>query len=89
MMGAVNYPNNSVIQFDSIYHTRDHCHSLLCTTDLVPCCSASQGGNWHQVYMNGSIMTIVPTIPITKAERMMDHFALLAIDKLSPCNPRI
>ena len=62
MLGAVHYPNNSVIQFDSIYHTGDQCHSLLCTTDLVPCCSASQGGNWYKVHMNGSLIN-VPTIP--------------------------
>lgn len=53
MLGGVKYPNNSVIQFDSIYYTPDHCHSLLCTTDRVPCCSDSQRGNWYHVQSNG------------------------------------
>lgn len=60
MLGGVHYPNNSVIQFDSIYYTPDHCHSLLCTTDRVPCCSNSQSGNWYNVQPNGSFVR-VPT----------------------------
>jgi hypothetical protein len=61
MLGGINYPNNSVIQFDSIYYTSDHCHSLLCTTDRVPCCSDSQGGNWYRVASNGSFINAVST----------------------------
>ena len=61
MLGDVNYPNNSVIEFDSIYYTPDHCHSLLCTTDRVPCCSDSQGGNWYHVRSNGSFINVVST----------------------------
>ncbi len=61
MLGGVNYPNNSIIQFDSIYYTSDHCHSLLCTTDRVPCCSDSQGGNWYRVGSNGSFTNVVST----------------------------
>ena len=49
MLNGVNYPNNSIIQYDSIYNSFDYCHSLLCTTDRVPCCTVSQGGNWYQV----------------------------------------
>ena len=65
MLGGVNYPNNSVIQFDSIYYTPDHCHSLLCTTDWVPCCSGSQGGNWYHVRSNGSFINVVSTTTTT------------------------
>ena len=56
MLGGVNYPNNSIIQFDSIYYTPDNCHSLLCTTDQIPCCSNTHGGNinWYHVHSNGS-----------------------------------
>ena len=61
MLGGVNYPNNSVIQFDSIYYTPDHCHSLLCTTDRVPCCSDSQGGNWYHVGSSESFINLVST----------------------------
>ena len=57
MLGGVNYPNNSIIQFDSIYYSSDHCHSLLCTTDQVPCCSNSQAGNWYHVQSNGIFIT--------------------------------
>ena len=53
MLNGVNYPNNSNIQFDSIYYTLGHCHSLLCTTDRVPCCSP-QDGNWYLVGPGGS-----------------------------------
>ena len=53
MLNGANYPNNSVIQFDSVYYTPDHCHSLLCTTDRVPCC-LSQDGNWYLIRSNGS-----------------------------------
>ena len=53
MLGGVNYPNNSAIQFDNIYYTSDYCHSLLCTTDQVPCCS-SNDGSWYLVSKNGS-----------------------------------
>ena len=61
MLGGVNYPNNSAIQFDSIYYTSDHCHSLLCTTDRVPCCSYPHvNGNWYNVQPNGSYVS-VPT----------------------------
>ena len=65
MLDGVNYPNNSIIQFDSIYFTSDHCHSLLCTTDRVPCCSNTQGGNWYQVHSNGSFINVVSTKMIT------------------------
>ena len=57
MLGGVNYPNNSIIQFDGIYYTSDHCHSLLCTTDKVPCCSNSRAGNWYHVQSNGIFIT--------------------------------
>ena len=61
MLGGVNYPNNSIIQFDSIHYTSDHCHSLLCTTDRVPCCSYPHvNGNWYNVQPNGSFVH-VPT----------------------------
>ena len=58
MLGGVTYRNNSAIQFDSIYYTSDHCHSLLCTTDRVPCCSYSQNGNWYNVQPNGSFISV-------------------------------
>ena len=58
MLGGVNYPNNSVIQFDSIYYTPNHCSSLLCTTDQVPCCSNPLNGNWYNVQPNGSFINI-------------------------------
>ena len=61
MLGGVNYPNNSVIQFDNIYYTPDHCHSLLCTTDQIPCCSDSQRGNWYHVRSNESFISVVST----------------------------
>ena len=61
MLGGINYPNNSVIQFDSIYYTPDHCHSLLCTTNRIPCCSDSQGGNWYRVGSSGSFVNVVST----------------------------
>ena len=54
MLGGVNYPNNSIIQFDSIYYTPDHCRSLLCTTDRVPCCSHPLSGSWYNIQPNGS-----------------------------------
>ena len=60
MLGGVNYPNNSAIQFDSIYYTSDYCHSLLCTTDQVPCCS-SNDGNWYVVSQNGRYLGEVST----------------------------
>jgi hypothetical protein len=59
MLGGVNYPNNSIIQFDSISYTPDHCRSLLCTTDRVPCCSqALTRGNWYNVEPNGSFISV-------------------------------
>jgi hypothetical protein len=58
MLGGVNYPNNSIIQFDSIYYTPDHCHSLLCTTDRVPCCSQPLSGNWYNVEPNGRFISV-------------------------------
>ena len=58
MLGGVNYPNNSVIQFDSIYYTLDHCSSLLCTTDQVPCCSSPLNGNWYNVQPNGNFINV-------------------------------
>ena len=64
MLGGVSYPNNSVVQFDSIYYTPDHCHSLLCTTDRIPCCSDSQRGNWYHVQSNGSFINVVSTLMI-------------------------
>lgn len=59
MLGGVNYPNNSIIQFDSIHYTPDHCHSLLCTTDRIPCCSDTQGGNWYHAGSNGRLINVV------------------------------
>ena len=66
MLGGINYPNNSIIQFDSINYAPDHCHSLLCTTvtDRVPCCSDTQGGNWYNVRSNGSFINLVSTVMI-------------------------
>ena len=58
MLGGVSYPNNSVVQFDSIYNTPDHCHSLLCMTDRVPCCSNRQSGNWYNVQPNGTFISV-------------------------------
>lgn len=58
MLGGINYPNNSVIQFDSIQYTPDHCRSLLCTTDRVPCCSNPDNGNWYNVQPNGSSISV-------------------------------
>lgn len=63
MLGGVNYPNNSVIQFDNIYPASDHCHSLICTTDLVPCCS-SRTGNWYHSQLNGSSSNTLPNTNI-------------------------
>ena len=62
MLGGVNYPNNSVIQFDSIYYTLDHCHSLLCMTDRVPCCSHPQTGSWYNVQPNGSFTGVSQSV---------------------------
>ena len=59
-LGGVNYPNNSAIQFDNLYYTPDYCHSLLCTTDQVPCCS-SDDGNWYVVSQNGGYLGAVST----------------------------
>ena len=67
MLDGVNYPNNSLIQFDNIYNSSDYCHSLLCTTDRVPCCSVSQGGNWYQLVSNGSHLQLT-TVPHTMEE---------------------
>lgn len=67
MLNDINYPNNSVIQFDNIYYSSDYCHSLLCTTDRVPCCSLSQGGNWYQVESNVSYLQLT-TVPHTMEE---------------------
>ena len=65
MLGGVNYPNNSIIQFDSIFYTPDHCRSLQCTTDQVPCCSHPLDGNWYNVEPNGSFIS-VPTLGSTQ-----------------------
>ena len=62
MLESVNYPNNSVIQFDSIYYTPDHCHSLLCTTDWVPCCSHPLSGNWYNVQPNGNFISVSQSV---------------------------
>ena len=62
MLGGVNYPNNSVIQFDSIYYTPDHCCSLLCTTDRVPCCSHPLSGNWYNIQPNGNFISVSQSV---------------------------
>ena len=62
MLGGVNYPNNSVIQFDSIYYTPDHCHSLLCTTDRVPCYSHPLSGNWYNIQPNGNFISVSQSV---------------------------
>ena len=58
MLGGVNYPNNSIIQFDSIYYSPDHCSSLLCTTDQFPCCSNPLTGNWYNIQPNGAFINV-------------------------------
>ena len=72
MLDGVNYPNNSLIQFDNIYYSSDYCHSLLCTTDRVPCCSVSQGGNWYQQVSNGSQLQLA-TVPHTMEEEFYQN----------------
>ena len=71
-LDGVNYPNNSLIQFDNIYYSSDYCHSLLCTTDRVPCCSVSQGGNWYQQVSNGSQLQLA-TVPHTMEEEFYQN----------------
>ena len=70
MLGGVNYPNNSVIQFDSISYTPDHCHSLLCTTDRVPCCSHPLSGNWYNIQPNGSFISVSQSV---NSKSKQDH----------------
>ena len=70
MLEGVNYPNNSVIQFDSISYTPDHCHSLLCTTDQVPCCSHPLSGNWYNIQPNGSFISVSQSV---NSKSKQDH----------------
>jgi hypothetical protein len=62
MLGGISYPNNSVIQFDSISYTPDHCRSLLCTTDQVPCCNNPLSGNWYKVQPTDGTFISVPNM---------------------------
>ena len=71
-LDGVNYPNNSLIQFDNIYNSSDYCHSLLCTTDRVPCCSVSQGGNWYQLASNESHLQLT-SVPHTMEEEFYQN----------------
>ena len=60
MLDGVSYLNNSVFQFDSIYHTPDFCHSLLCTTDWVPCCSQTHSisESWYNIRSNEGFISV-------------------------------
>ena len=65
MLGGVNYPNNSAchdIQFDNISYTPNHCRSLLCMTDHVPCCSHPLSGSWYNFQPNGSFISVSQSV---------------------------